>query len=99
MKYLMTSGTKPFGIRRPNSFTPTQRGIIIRYTEGNRLWQSEIGDQTGSSFESVEFKPSSKEDKIHANVWKVRFSCKVYFSGLAPKTLQNVEVYGPAFRK
>lgn len=94
---LFTLGPMPYGNQRTSPYTATQNGIIIKYTEGGRIWTSEKGDQTGSTFESVEFKEASIDKNIYSHVWRARFSCKVYFDGLPPKTLQNCEIYGPAF--
>lgn len=99
LKPFFNPGPKPFGSQRTSVSTTTQNGILIRYTENGRIWASEIGDQTGSIFESVEFKDATVDKNIYSKVWRARFSCKVYFNGLPPKTLQNCEVYGPAFYK
>ena len=45
----------------------------------------------------LNFKEASIDKNIYSHVWRARFSCKVYFDGLPPKTLQNCEIYGPAF--
>lgn len=99
LKSLFTPGFKSYGNQRTSPYTITQNGILIRYTENGREWHSEAGDQTGSTFESVEFKEASIDKNIYSNVWRARFSCKVYFTGLPPKILQNCEIYGPAFYK
>ena len=99
LKPFFAPGSKPYGIERTSLYTQTQNGILVKYTENGIVWRSELGDQTGSTFESVEFKePTTNKDR-YSNVWKARFSCKVYFNGLPPKTLQNCEIYGPAFYK
>lgn len=99
LKPFFTPGFMPFGSQRSSIYTTTQNGVIIRYIEDGRIWTSEQGDQTGSTFESVEFKDATIEKDIYSNIWRARFSCKVYFSGLPPKTLENCEIEGPAFYK
>ena len=99
LKPFLVTGSKSYGSQRTSAYTSTNNGILIRYTENGRIWNSEIGDQTGSSFESIEFKEATTNKNLYSHVWKARFSCKVYFSGLPPKTLENCEIYGPAFYK
>lgn len=97
LKPLFTAGFKAFGQQRTSPFGTTQIGILVRYIENGRVWHSEGGDQTGSTFESVAFKEATVDKDLYSHIWRARFSCKVYFSGLPPKTLQNCAIYGPAF--
>jgi len=99
LKPLFTPGTKSFGLQRTSLYGTGKTGILVRYTENGRVWTSEGGDQTGSTFESLEFNPATTDKDRYSDVWRARFSCKVYFSGLPPKTIQDAEIYGPAFLK
>jgi hypothetical protein len=94
-----TPGFKAYGNQRTSPYTTTQNGVLVVYTENGRVWRSEIGDQTGSTFELLEFKEATTEKNIYSHVWRARFTCKVYFSGLPQRALQNCEIYGPAFNK
>jgi hypothetical protein len=99
IKPFLAPGSKPYGIERTSIYNQTKNGVLIRYTENGTTWTSETGDQTGSTFESVEFKKATTNNDRYSNVWKARFSCTVYNCCLPPKTLQNCEIYGPAFYK
>ncbi len=97
MKLRFNAGVKSYGILRTSLYTNTTNGVLVRYTENGRTWQSEIGDQAGSYFESVAFRDAATAAGRYSHVWRARFSCKVYFNGLPPKTLQNCEIFVPAF--
>lgn len=99
LKPFFTPGFKLYGIPRASLYTKTENGILVRYTENGRIWRSEAGDQTGSTFQLIEFKETTFDKNIYSNVWRARFSCKVYFNGLPPKFLENCEIYGPTFYK
>lgn len=96
---LFTPGFKLYGNQRTSPYTTSNNGVLVVYTENGRQWRSEIGDQTGSTFELLGFKDATTEKDIYSHVWRARFSCKVYFSGLPPRALQNCEIYGPVFYK
>ena len=99
LQVFFSPGQKTFGKQRSSSYTTTTNGIVVRYTENGRVWSTEKGDQSGSSFESVTLEDATTDKDRYSKVWRARFSCTVYFDGLPARKIHNAEIYGPAFYK
>lgn len=97
LKLFFKPGAKTFGRPRASIYDTTTDGILIRYSEDGHIWKSDGGDQSGSTFEVVEFKDATFNQNLNKNVWRARFSCTLYFDGLPPKILSDCEIFGPVF--
>jgi hypothetical protein len=91
-------GNKAFGKDRVNNTEPAANGIVVVYYDATgKMWRSDDGPQSGSSFESQLF--LDNQAQIHYKKrWKAKFNCSLY-NGSQTISVNDAEIYGPVYQK
>jgi len=97
-------GIKNFGTYRTSQqlLDSSKNGINIYYIDQNhKSWSSLIGDQIGSTFESISLTVEKRPEGIqqYEKIWKARFSCKLYDDKGNFIKIDDGEICGPVIPK
>lgn len=72
---IFASGSHGYGLAQSSSAT-TNGGTIVYFDKNGKYWDSELGSQTGSTFNVTEV--IENENHLYGKIVTAEFSCKLY---------------------
>jgi hypothetical protein len=94
---LFNPGVKAFGKERTVNTQTGTTGAVVVYTDGaGKIWRSDGGPQSSSSFTSESFTDET-QPSTYKKVWKAKFTCLLYNNGQSIEA-SNCEIYGPVLK-
>lgn len=91
---IIRPGSYPYGVSELGP--TTKNGASIEYTDANgKMWHSEMGDQTGSTFNITEL--VANPDNTSLKIFKASFNCKLYDGAGGSIQVINATIRGKAF--